>query len=276
MKFPKLVSLSRSHLANEQQHRWHRGVPSYIPTSGQAKTPVFSIHPGFHTLRWSSTPPLTGLGHWGARQHAPDGKLRHCVHGCPVTSAPHLNKKLLYYKSNVKSNLLMNIKNTSNNAYVGKYWQRVTISKKWLKYTESSWVIRLWDFCSMVTLKESLDYPTVSPYAYVCCLCPSYKLNHFLCATSLTGSILKENRGGRDLKKITARKHTDKIFLTKTTRYFKRITPLTAYIRCCILILNISFLSSWKESNNFFLLFASILSTYQCMILQVPIAWHGI
>lgn len=146
--------------------------------------------------------------------------------GWPVTSVPRLNKKLLHHKSDVKFNLLMNIKNTSNNAFIGKYWQRVTISKKWLKYTKSSWVIPLWDFCSMVTLKESLDYPTASPYAYVCCLCPFYNLNHFLSAISLTGSLLKEKLGGgvgiwRE-KKNTARKHRDKIFfLTKTTRYFK-------------------------------------------------------
>lgn len=115
--------------------------------------------------------------------------------GCPETSVPHLNKKLLHHKSNVKFNLLMNTKNTSKNVRVGKYWQRVTISKKWLRYTESSWVIPLWDCCSMVTLKESLDYPTASRYAYVCCPCPFYNMNHFLCAASLTGRLLKEKRG---------------------------------------------------------------------------------
>jgi len=46
---------------------------------------------------------------------------QHPLHGCSVTSVPHLNKKLLHQKSDVKFNLLMNIKNTRNNAGVGKY-----------------------------------------------------------------------------------------------------------------------------------------------------------
>lgn len=68
----------------------------------------------------------------------------------------------------------------------------------------------------METLEESLDYPTASPYAYLCCLCPFDSLNHFLCATSLTGSLLKKKNVDENLrkKKITAKNHTDKMIFS--------------------------------------------------------------
>lgn len=46
-------------------------------------------------------------------------------------------KELPHHKSDIKFNLSMNINNPINNTYIGKYWQRPTISKRQLKYMES-------------------------------------------------------------------------------------------------------------------------------------------